>query len=190
MVRAEVHLEPAVHAQRGYIAIRGGKSRNAKRNLSLTARAAAMLKVRKAAANSPWVFPGESPHAPILVNSLDHRHDDVRTAIKLPADFVLHSFEAHHADPFGRVRDAFKIMRIAGHSSVTVSQRYVHPTPEGLERDFNHLESLNRVKCGQVEEDVQAQAATGSDSLQKSLQSKVNGSRKSPQVVESKKTGA
>jgi hypothetical protein len=28
--------------------------------------------------------------------------------------------------------DAFTIMRIAGHSSVTVSQRYVRPTPESL----------------------------------------------------------
>jgi hypothetical protein len=34
-------------------------------------------------------------------------------------------------------------MRIAGHSSVTVSQRYVHPTPEALERAFEKLEALN-----------------------------------------------
>jgi hypothetical protein len=85
--------------------------------------------------------------------------------------------------------DAFTIMRIAGHSSVTVSQRYVHPTPEGLERAFDRLESLNQVEFGQAEEDVQAQA-TGADSLQKSLQSKISGSRKSPQVVEFKRAGA
>ena len=34
-------------------------------------------------------------------------------------------------------------MRIAGHSSVTVSQRYVHPTPEAIERAFQRLENLN-----------------------------------------------
>ncbi len=28
--------------------------------------------------------------------------------------------------------DAFTIMKLAGHSSVTVSQRYVHPTPEAV----------------------------------------------------------
>ena len=28
--------------------------------------------------------------------------------------------------------DAFTIMRIAGHGSVTTSQRYVHPTQEGM----------------------------------------------------------
>jgi hypothetical protein len=30
-----------------------------------------------------------------------------------------------------------------GHSSVTISQRYVHPTPEELERDVERLETLN-----------------------------------------------
>ena len=39
--------------------------------------------------------------------------------------------------------DPFAIMRIAGHSSVTISQRYVHPTPETLERAFQGLEALN-----------------------------------------------
>jgi integrase len=186
-----VHLEPAVHAQRGYIAIRDGKSKNAQRNLSLTARAAEMLKARKAAANSPWVFPGESPDAPILVSSLDHQHDEVRTALKLPADFVLHSLRHTMLTRLGESgADAFTIMRIAGHSSVTVSQRYVHPTPEGLERAFDRLESLNRVKCDQVEADVQVRVATGLGSPQKSPQSKAGTPRKSSQLVEFKRTGA
>ncbi|MGA3239475.1 MAG: hypothetical protein ABSG03_24630 [Bryobacteraceae bacterium] len=68
---ADVYLQPAVRAKFGYIRIRGGKSRNAKRNLSLTAKAAEMLKHRKATGNSgPWVFPGDKPDAPILVTSL------------------------------------------------------------------------------------------------------------------------
>lgn len=36
--------------------------------------------------------------------------------------------------------DAFTIMRIAGHSSFTVSQRYIHPTPEAVERAFERLQ--------------------------------------------------
>jgi hypothetical protein len=35
-------------------------------------------------------------------------------------------------------------MKLAGHSSVTVTQGYVHPTPEAIERAFDRLESLNR----------------------------------------------
>jgi hypothetical protein len=36
--------------------------------------------------------------------------------------------------------DAFTIMKIAGHSSITISQRYVHPSPESVERAFEKLE--------------------------------------------------
>ncbi len=36
--------------------------------------------------------------------------------------------------------EAFTIMKIAGHSSITVSQRYVHPSPESVERAFEKLE--------------------------------------------------
>ena len=36
--------------------------------------------------------------------------------------------------------DAFTIMRIAGHSSIVVSQRYIHPTPEAAERAFERLQ--------------------------------------------------
>lgn len=39
--------------------------------------------------------------------------------------------------------DAFTIMKIAGHSSVTVSQRYVHPSPDALGRAFERLEAYN-----------------------------------------------
>src|SRR5439155_24902677 len=39
--------------------------------------------------------------------------------------------------------DVFTIMRLMGHSSVTISQRYVHPTPESLERAVERLEALN-----------------------------------------------
>ena len=34
-------------------------------------------------------------------------------------------------------------MRIAGHSNVTVSKKYVHPSTEAMERAFDRLEALN-----------------------------------------------
>jgi hypothetical protein len=40
--------------------------------------------------------------------------------------------------------DAFTIMRLMGHSSVTVSQKYVHPTPETMERAVQRLQSMNQ----------------------------------------------
>jgi hypothetical protein len=57
--------------------------------------------------------------------------------------------------------DAFSIMKIAGHSSVTVSQRYVHPTPEGMDRAFDRLESLNAEKFEPAGLEAKAEAAGG-----------------------------
>ena len=47
--------------------------------------------------------------------------------------------------------DAFTIMRIAGHSSIVVSQRYIHPTPEAVERAFERLQLSNTRKVVEIE---------------------------------------
>ena len=63
---------------------------------------------------------------------------------KLPVDFVLHSLRHTFAI---RLResggDAFTIMRLMGHSSITVSQRYAHPSRGSVELAFARLDSLN-----------------------------------------------
>ena len=185
---ADVHLQPAVHAKFGFIAVRGGKSKNAYRDLSLTAPAAGMLvEVRKATVKSAWVFLGDSSEAPILVSSLDHQHEGIRTALKLAEDFVIHSLRCTMLTRLGESgADAFTIMRITGHSSVTVSQRYVHPTPEGMERAFERLEKLNAVKYEQAAGEVQAEAAGNRIVPAKIPTPKKRSLVKLPQIVESK----
>lgn len=186
----DVRLQQAVHAKHGYIVIRGGKSRNAKRNLRLTARAAEMLKTRKATTKSPWVFPGETADSAMLGTSLDHQHDTVRTALKLPKDFVIHSLRHTMLTRLGESgADVFSIMKIAGHSSVTVSQRYVHPTPEGMDRAFDRLENLNAEKFEQAEVEAKAEAAGRSGVPTISPTVKKRRSRISSQVVEIESTG-
>jgi hypothetical protein len=34
-------------------------------------------------------------------------------------------------------------MKVMGHSTVVVSQKYVHPTPEAMERAFDRLNAAN-----------------------------------------------
>lgn len=188
---ADVRLIAAVHAKLGYIQIRHGKTNNAKRNLSLTARAAELLKARKAAVKSVWVFPGETDEAPILGTSLDHQHDVVRERLGLPKDFVIHSLRHTMLTRLGEAgADAFTIMRIAGHSSVTTSQRYVHPTPEGLERAFERFQELNAAKNEAVEAEIRAEAAGGGSEVPRiSPTVKKAPRRKSSQVIEIKRTG-
>ena len=161
---------------------------------SQVAGAAEMLKARKAAVKSPWVFPGDLPDASILGTSLDHQHSEVRTKLKLPSDFVVHSLRQTMLTRIGEAgADAFTIMRIAGHSSVTVSQRYVHPTPENMERAFDRLQKLNALKQEEAANEAKAEAAAvnaNSPSLPaKVATSKIDRSRKPPQVIAFKRTG-
>jgi integrase len=139
----DVYLEPIGSAKYGYIRIRSGKTRNAKRNVSLTARVKNMLAGRSNECKSEWVFPGETENA-FLGTSLNHQHVKVRRLLGLSEDFVIHSLRHTMLTRLGEAGiDAFTIMRIAGHSSITVSQRYVHPSPESLERAFERLEAFN-----------------------------------------------
>ena len=39
--------------------------------------------------------------------------------------------------------DAFTIMRLMGHSTITVSQRYVHTSPEAIELTYEQLTAMN-----------------------------------------------
>ena len=49
-------------------------------------------------------------------------------------------------------------MRLMGHSSVTVFQRYVHPAPPALEQAVEQLEGLNRKANGSLPEGQKRQA--------------------------------
>ncbi|MGO8759238.1 MAG: tyrosine-type recombinase/integrase [Terracidiphilus sp.] len=58
-----------------------------------------------------------------------------------PADFVLHSLRHTMLTGLGESGvDAFALKRIAGHSSIVVSQRYIQSTPKAVERAFERLE--------------------------------------------------
>ncbi|MFL6212935.1 MAG: tyrosine-type recombinase/integrase [Blastocatellia bacterium] len=68
----------------------------------------------------------------------------MRRLLGLPKDFVIHSLRHTMLTRLGEAGvDAFTIMKIAGHSSIAVSQHYVHPSPEMMERAFEKPELLN-----------------------------------------------
>jgi integrase len=138
----DVHVDPIGKARRGYIQVRGTKSRNSKRNLSLTATAQVVLLRQREISQCEYVFVMDSDHSrPASISAVNHCHERVREALGLPSEFVLHSLRHTFGTRLGEAdADAFTIMRIMGHSSITVSQRYVHPTPERMENAFIALE--------------------------------------------------
>jgi integrase len=139
----QVKLKPAHGAKFGYLTILSGKAKNGKsRNVPLSERVVSMLE-RWGPEEAGPVFHRED--GSLLPNShLDHQHALVRELLKFPEDFVLHSLRHTFGTRLGESgADAFTIMRLMGHSTVTVSQRYVHPSPESVELAFGRMTSLN-----------------------------------------------
>ena len=114
----------------------------------------------------------------------------MRDTLKLSEEFVVHSLRHTMLTRLGEAgADAFTIMKIAGHGSVTVSQRYVHPTPEGMERAFQRLEELNAAKFDEATAEAVAVGTEGSRLPAKVATVKNQLSHKSMQVVANKTTG-
>jgi integrase len=163
---ADVTLKPARGARFGFLRVREGKSKNARRIVPLTDRANALLTGRHEAQEREEAkrrLEGKPPRSLIYVFAnragepypgYVHQHlhqsacapkiDGKRKRI-FPKDFVLPSLRHTMLTRLGESGvDAFTIMRIAGHSSITVSQRYIHPTPEAVERAFERLQLSGR----------------------------------------------
>jgi integrase len=134
----------------GYLQVREGKTRYRARTVNLTSRAAAMLELRRQDSTSAFVFAIGSKK-PLLPSSLAHLHARVRRRLKLRSEFVLYSLRHTALTRLGESgADAFTIMRIAGHSSVTTSQRYVHPSSETVALAIARLDTSNQQALGQV----------------------------------------
>lgn len=115
-----------------------------------------MLVNRSLESKSEYVFANRTGK-PYLVTSLDHLHKKLRANLQLPNDCVIHSFRHTFLTRFGEAgADAFTIKKVAGHSSVTISERYLHPTPEGQERAFERFSNLNQEAVEKVGNDSQS----------------------------------
>ena len=142
----DVHLEPANGAKFGYLTVRAANSKNSKgRNVPLTDRVSRILTAREPQREG-LVF-HRPDGRPLCATWLDEQQRKVRALLKFPSEFVLHSLRHTFGTRLGESgADAFTIMKLMGHSTVTVSQRYVHPSPESVELAFERLEALNERK--------------------------------------------
>jgi integrase len=134
-----VGLKPKQGAYLGWVYVKKGKSKYAKRHVPLTERSLRILSDAKKDSTSAFVFPAEngeqlSRHWP------SEQFRRLRKAMKLPKDCVVHACRHTFCTRLGEAgAHAFEIQRLAGHSSMMISQRYVHPTPERLESAIDRL---------------------------------------------------
>jgi integrase len=124
----------------GLIRIVDGKSRAACRVLPMTTRVYVLLRARHEACGRPgdgWVFPSASKCGHYNGDAAKDHHKAALTdsGVKPFVPYTLrHTALTRLGEAAGG--DVFVLARIAGHSSITVTQRYVHPQADAIGRVF------------------------------------------------------
>jgi site-specific recombinase XerD len=124
------------------------KTKAGRRRIPLTTRAerilTELLELRKTLAEenpSPYVFTFNG-HG-ITRDWISHAFIRARKRLELPDACVLHSTRHTFCTRLGeRGADAFAIQKLAGHSSIVISQRYVHAQGPRLNTAIGLLEPV------------------------------------------------
>lgn len=127
-----------------------GKTANGWRSLPQTDRTRAVFALcADLFPDSPWVFPG-SKGGHFTRGSLDNMHTALRKKHGLPPEFVLyscrHTFGTRLAQSGANV---FEIKKAMGHSSVKVSERYIHPNSADIGLAMKRKELLDKLMRGE-----------------------------------------
>jgi integrase len=127
----------------GLIRVVDGKSKAARRVLPITPRVYALLKARHKDQKHPsegWVFPTQSKHGHLEVQRAKRQHATALEESKV-APFVPYVLRHTALTRLGKAArgDVFALAKIAGHSSITISQKYVHPEEETIDEVFSRL---------------------------------------------------
>ena len=152
-----------VFLRQNYLKVRKGKTRLARRTLQLTQSASEMLKQRLAKAKGRYLYAHRSdPNRPL--NNIDRgHHKAVKDALIAPG-FRLYDFRHTFGSRSAMAGvDLPTLKELMGHTSITTTMRYVHPTPEHKRQAMDKLEQFN------LEQGLLAHTQN-EESLQKSLQ--------------------
>jgi integrase len=131
----------------GLIQITEGKTKAARRMLPMVPAVYEALKTRREAAGKPeegWIFPASSREGHLNKDTAKDQH---KRAIALANEKAKPKEMIRHFQPYILRHtaltqlaeagcDVFTLARIAGHSSITITQRYVHPQADAIERAF------------------------------------------------------
>jgi integrase len=124
-----------------------GKTKAARRMLPMVPTVYEALKARREAAGNPeegWLFPASSREGHLNRDTAKDQHKRAldRANAKAKGKRELKPFQPYVLRHTALTRlaeagcDVFTLARIAGHSSITITQRYVHPQADAIERAF------------------------------------------------------
>lgn len=124
-----------VNGRNGTLLVTHGKTAAARRVLPMTPRVRALLETRWERAGRPldgWVWSAPTKSGHVEPSSLKKQH---KKALRLAGvrPFVLYSLRHTFLTRLGESGcDAWTLARIAGHSSIAISSRYVHPSEDAV----------------------------------------------------------
>jgi integrase len=146
-----------VNGRNGTLMVTHGKTKAARRVLPMTPRVRHILETRWNAKATPaegyvWPAPTESGH--IEPSSLKKQHSKALRLSKV-RPFVLYSLRHTFLTRLGQSGcDVWTLARIAGHSSIAISARYVHPSEDAvltaMARLGGHSEKLPEANDSQI----------------------------------------
>lgn len=123
------------NGRHGTFLVTHGKTAAARRVLPMTARVRNVLENRWECAGKPsegWVWPAPTRSGHLEGSSIKKQHARALKASNV-RPFVLYSFRHTFLTRLGESGcDAWTLARIAGHSSVAMSTRYVHPSEDAV----------------------------------------------------------
>ncbi len=126
------------------IKITKGKSKYSKREVPLTHRAADALSAAYSVSQCDYVWTGKGGKKPMTRHYPSEVFRSVRVVAGVEGEAVLHSTRHTFCTRLGKAGiDAFTIQKLAGHSSILISQRYVHADREIKESAIRSLDELN-----------------------------------------------
>jgi len=154
-----------VNGRHGTLLVTHGKTAAARRVLPMTPRVRLILEGSWRRSGKPaegWIWPASTRSGHVEASSLrkQHRAAFVTVANEAAKDekkgvrpFVLYSLRHTFLTRLGESGcDAWTLARIAGHSSIAISSRYVHPSEDAV---FAAMSRLGGHKIGHSESEAE-----------------------------------
>jgi len=149
------------NGRNGTLLVTHGKTKAARRVIPMTPRVRTVLEQRWESAEKPlegWVWPAPTHSGHVEPSSLKKQH---RKALRIAGvrEFVLYSLRHTFLTRLGESGcDAWTLARIAGHSSITISARYVHPSENAV---LSAVERLGGHKSGHSQNQAELDVSNG-----------------------------
>lgn len=159
-----------LNGRNGALLVTRGKTTAARRVIPMTPRVRRILDSRWEGASKPeegWVWPAPTRSGHIEPSSLRKQHakafktmaeEAAKRNEKAVRPFVLYSLRHSFLTRLGQSGcDAWTLARIAGHASITISARYVHPSEDAvlnaMSRLGGHKTGHNKSRTQRVDEE-------------------------------------